>query len=102
MGCGHRTLKGHSITSQTVKGVIKPPGLKWKAKRTYGAFGREGFGNRERARLSAAVKRMDDVAAVSILETRQRWHAKGGVTQQVTWWWPIDPSEEVLNDVSIN
>ena len=68
--------------------------------RTFGAFGREGFGNRERARLTATVKRLDDVAAVSVLETRQRWHAKGGVTQQATKWWPVDPSEEVMKDIS--
>jgi hypothetical protein len=41
-----------------------------------------------------------DVASVSILETRQRWHARGGVTQQATRWWPVDPSEEALEDVS--
>ena len=96
------TLKRHSITNQNKeKGVIETAWIEMEGKeRTFGAFGREGFGNRERARLSAAVKRMDDVAAVSILETRQRWHAKGGVTQQATRWWPIDPSEEVMNDVS--
>jgi hypothetical protein len=96
------TLKGYSITSQNKdKGVIETAWIEMEGKeRTFGAFGREGFGNRERARLSAAVKRMDDVAGVSILETRQRWHAKGGVTQQATRWWPIDPSEEVMSDVS--
>ena len=96
------TLKGYSINAQNKdNGTIETSWIEMEGKeRTYGAFGREGFGNRERARLSAAVKRMDDVAAVSILETRQRWHAKGGVTQQATRWWPIDPSEEVLNDVS--
>ncbi len=38
-------------------------------------------------------------ASVSVLETRQRWHARGGVTQQATKWWPIEPSEEATNDV---
>ena len=62
--------------------------------RSYGAFGREGFGNRERARMTIAVKSMNDVVSVSVLKSRQRWHMKGGVTQQSTKWWPVDPSEE--------
>jgi len=68
--------------------------------RPYGIFGREGFGNKERARLTAKVIRHNDVASVSLLETRQRWHAKGGVTQQATKWWPVDPSEEVMKDLT--
>lgn len=96
------TLKAHSITSQNKeKGIIETAWIEMAGQeRTYGAFGREGFGNRERARLTATVRRLDDVAAVSVLETRQRWHAKGGVTQQATKWWPIDPSEEVMKDIS--
>ena len=62
--------------------------------RGYGAFEREAFGNRERARMTVAVKRLNDVTSVSVLENRQRWHLKGGITQQSTKWWPIDPSEE--------
>ena len=62
--------------------------------RSYGMFGREGFGNKERARLTMSVKRLNDVTSVSVLESRQRWHLKGGVTQQATKWWPVDPSEE--------
>jgi hypothetical protein len=64
------------------------------AERSYGVFEREGFGNRERARMTVAVKRLNDVTSVSVLESRQRWHLKGGVSQQATKWWPIDPSEE--------
>jgi hypothetical protein len=96
------TLKPYSITSQNKeKGLIETAWIEMEGKeRTFGAFGREGFGNRERARLTSVVKRMDDVTAVSVLETRQRWHAKGGVTQQATRWWPVDPSEEVLEDVT--
>ena len=62
--------------------------------RGYGVFEREAFGNRERARMTVAVKRLNDVTSVSVLENRQRWHLKGGVSQQSTKWWPIDPSEE--------
>lgn len=96
------TLKPHSITSQNKEtGIIETAWIEMEGKeRTFGAFGREGFGNRERARLTATVKRLNDVAAVSVLETRQRWHARGGVTQQALKWWPIDPSEEVMQDIS--
>ena len=62
--------------------------------RSYGMFEREAFGNQERARMMVAVKRLNDVTAVSVLENRQRWHLKGGISQQATKWWPIDPSEE--------
>jgi hypothetical protein len=62
--------------------------------RSYGMFQREGFGNRERARITVGVKRLNDVTSVSVLENRQRWHLKGGVTQESTKWWPIDPSEK--------
>lgn len=62
--------------------------------RSYGIFEREGFGNRERARMTVAVKKLNDVTSVSVLENRQRWHLKGGITQQATKWWPVDPSAE--------
>jgi hypothetical protein len=96
------TLKARSISSQDKeKGTIDTAWVEMEGKeRRYGMFSREGFGNRERARLSVTVKRVNDVAAVSVLETRQRWHAKGGVTQQATKWWPIDPSEDVLNEIT--
>jgi hypothetical protein len=77
------------------KGVIETGWVEMEGQeRAYGAFQREGFGNRERARMTIAVKRMNDVVSVSVLESRQRWHMKGGVTQQSTKWWPVDPSEE--------
>jgi len=62
--------------------------------RSYGIFDRDAFGNRERARMTVAVKRLNDVTSVSVLENRQRWHLKGGITQQATKWWPVDPSEK--------
>ena len=77
------------------KGVIETGWIEMEGtERSYGAFQREGFGNRERARMTIAVKRLEDVVSVSVLETRQRWHLKGGVTQQATKWWPVDPSAE--------
>lgn len=96
------TVKGHSVaTYNKEKGLIE---TSWQevpptSERSFGIFGREGFGNIERARYTVSVKRMDDVASVSVLETRERWHARGGVTQQAVKWWAIEPSEEVTNDV---
>jgi hypothetical protein len=98
------TMKGYSISTQDKnKGIIEtgwldvPP----TSEQTFGIFGREGFGNKERARMSVFVKRLNDVASVSVLETRQRWHARGGVTSQATKWWPVDPSEDAMNDVTV-
>jgi len=96
------TMKGHSIaTYDKEKGVIEtnwldvPP----TSERSFGIFGREGFGNKERALMTVSVKRLNDVASVSVLETRQRWHARGGVTQQALRWWPIDPSDDATDAV---
>jgi NlpB/DapX lipoprotein len=90
------SVKDRPVQSQDRdKGVIETGWVEMEGKeRSYGAFGREGFGNRERARMTIAVKPMNDVVSVSVLESRQRWHMKGGVTQQSTKWWPVDPSEE--------
>lgn len=77
------------------KGIIETGWVEMEGKeRAYGVFQREGFGNRERSRVTVAVKRLNDVVSVSVLENRQRWHLKGGITQQSTKWWPVDPSEE--------
>ncbi|MEO5957271.1 MAG: hypothetical protein ABIR36_16495 [Nitrospiraceae bacterium] len=96
------TMKGQSVsTSDKEKGLIETSWLDVPptSERSFGMFGREGFGNKERARMTVSVKRMNDVASVSVLEIRQRWHARGGVTQQATKWWPIEPSEDTTNDV---
>ncbi len=96
------TMKGQAIASyDKQKGMIEtgwldvPP----TSERSFGIFGREGFGNNERTRMTLSVKRMDDVASVNVLETRQRWHARGGVTQQALKWWPVEPSEEAIGIV---
>lgn len=96
------TMKGYSITSENNgTGTIETAWIEMEGKtRPYGIFGREGFGNRERARLTVAVKRENNVVSVNVLETRQRWHAKGGVSQQATKWWPIEPSEEVMQEIT--
>ena len=95
------TMKGQSVaTYDREKGLIETSWLDVPptSERFFGIFGREGFGNKERARMTVSVKRMNDVASVSVLETRQRWHSRGGVTSQATKWWPIDPSEDATND----
>ena len=96
------TMKGYSINSQNKdNGTIETSWVEMEGKeRTFGVFGREGFGNRERARISVKVKQLNDVSSVSVLETRQRWHARGGVTSQATKWWPIDPSQESMDELT--
>jgi hypothetical protein len=96
------TMKGQSISSSDKeKGLIEASWLDVPptSERSFGIFGREGFGNEERARMTVSVKRMDDVASVSVLETRQRWHARGGATSQALKWWPIEPSEDATDAV---
>jgi hypothetical protein len=96
------TMKGQSVSAyDKEKGLIEtnwldvPP----TSERSFGIFGREGFGNKERARMTVSVKRMNDVASVSVLETRQQWHSRGGVTSQATKWWPMEPSDDMTSDV---
>ena len=77
------------------KGLIETDWIEMEGtERSYGAFQREAFGSRERARMTVAVKRLNDVTSVSVLENRQRWHLKGGISQESTKWWSIDPSEK--------
>jgi len=96
------TMKGYAVTSQDKdSGMIETAWIETEGKeRGYGLFDREGFGNRERARLTVSVKRMNDVSSVSVLETRQRWHARGGATSQATKWWPVAPSDETLDELT--
>lgn len=101
-GVAVETMKGFSITSQNKdKGTIETAWLEMEGeKRPYGIFAREGFGNLERARLSVAVKTTNGITSVSVLEARQRWHARGGATSQAARWWPIEPSTEVMEDIT--
>lgn len=95
-------MKGQSISSSNKgTGLIETAWMDVAplTERSFGIFSREGFGNRERARMTVSVKRMNDVAAVSVLETRQRWHSRGGATSQATKWWPAEPSQAATNDV---
>ncbi|HSL06239.1 MAG TPA: hypothetical protein VK901_22210 [Nitrospiraceae bacterium] len=82
------------------KGLIETGWVEMEGtERSYGILERDAFGNQERARMTVAVKRLNDVTSVSVLEMRQRWHLKGGISQQATKWWPIDPSEEAEKTV---
>jgi len=90
------SLKDRPIRVQDKdKGLIETSWIEMEGtERSYGILERDAFGNQERARMTVAVKRLNDVTSVSVLEIRQRWHLKGGISQQATKWWPIDPSEE--------
>lgn len=82
------------------KGLIETDWTEMEGpERSYGIFRREGFGSRERARMTLLVKRLNDVTSVSLTENREAWHRRGGVTQQATKWWAIEPSEEVVGAV---
>lgn len=96
------TMKGYSVTSENKStGGIETAWVEMEGKnRPYGIFAREGFGNRERARLTVVVKNNNDLSSVNVLETRQRWHARGGASQQAAKWWPVEPSEEVMNEIT--
>ena len=50
--------------------------------------------------MSLALKTSNGAVSVSLLETRQRWHSRGGVTSQATKWWPVEPSEEATAEVT--
>ena len=96
------TIKGYSVTSEDKNtGTIETAWVEMEGKqRPYGLFGRVGFGNRERARLTVVVKNENGVSSVNVLETRQRWHARGGATQQAIRWWPVEPSEETMEEIT--
>lgn len=96
------TTKDHTITE-----INKPDGTIETAwthmegeKRPYGVFRREEFGNIERACLTVAVKKMDDVTSVNLLKIHQRRHAKDGASRQATKWWSVEPSEEAMKEVA--
>lgn len=96
------TMKGYSATSENKStGGIETAWMEMEGKnRPYGIFGREGFGNRERARLTVVVKNNNGLSSVNVLEIRQRWHARGGASQQAAKWWPVEPSEEVMDEIT--
>ena len=66
--------------------------------RPYGLFGREGLGDKERSRLTVTVKPLNDgVVLVNIDERRQHWGFRGG--QQIYTWYPVEASQESLDNI---
>lgn len=82
------------------KGVIETA---WSdmasAERGFGIFQRNAFDNKERARMTLTLNRLNNVTKVVVSEERQRWHVRGGVTQQALKWTPVEPSEEAMTAV---
>jgi hypothetical protein len=84
------------------RGVIETGWSEMAAEgRGFGVFGRDAFDQKERARMVLEVKRVGGAADISVSETRQRWHLRGGVTQQATKWHPIEPSQEAMDAVML-
>lgn len=94
-------MKERPLTTQNKdKGLIETGWIEMAAsERPYGAFGRQAFDDKERAKMNVLLTRNTDGIEVSALETRQRWHLRGGATQQATKWWPIEPSEDAMKNV---
>ena len=67
--------------------------------RGFGVFNRDLFDSKERARMLVELKRVDTVTKVMVAENRERWHVRGGVTQQAVKWTPIEPSEPAMASV---
>ena len=94
------TMKDRPIVvKDKAQGMIETDWVEMDAAvRSYGMFGREAS-NRERFRMTLLIKPMNVVTSISLLENREVWHRKGGVTSQATKWWPVDPSEESMASV---
>ena len=95
-------MKDRQHTTQNKdKGIIETGWIELPAsEQPFGAFRRQqAFDDRERAKMNVLLTRNNDGIEVSALETRQRWHLHGGATQAATKWWPIEPSEESMNNV---
>jgi len=69
------------------------------AERGFGVFQRNAFDNKERARMTLTLTRLDNVTKAVVSEERQRWHVRGGVTQQALKWTPVEPSEDAMTAV---
>lgn len=67
--------------------------------RGFGIFQRNAFDNKERARMTVTLNRLNNVTKVIVSEERQRWHVRGGVTQQALKWTPVEPSDEAMTAV---
>lgn len=87
------TLNDRPITvKDKTKGIIETNWVEVPVSRAYGLFQRELANARDRTKVVATVKRMDDVTKVSFAETRQRWRFRGG--SRLFGWDSAEPSEE--------
>lgn len=95
------TMKDRPVTvKKKEQGLIETGWTEMAAaERPFGVFQRDAFNNKERARLTLTLIRDGDVTAISLTENRERWHLRGGVTQQATRWWPVEPSQEELTSM---
>jgi hypothetical protein len=73
-------------------GVIETGWTEVPVARAYGAFRRELADAKDRTKVVATVKRIDDVTKVSFAETRERWRFRGG--SRLFGWDKAEPSEE--------
>jgi hypothetical protein len=92
------TMKDRPISVKDKEtGVIETRWVEMVApERRFGAFQRDAFDNKDRARMVVTVKRLDDVTEISVTENRERWHLRGGAASSATRWWPIEPSQEAM------
>lgn len=65
--------------------------------RTFGVLQRDVQASKDRSRLTLSVKRIDDVAKITVAEERQRWAFRGG--SRLFGWAATDPSDEVMQDI---
>jgi hypothetical protein len=100
-GAALQTMKEYPLNEQDEeKGQIETAWVEMAGTgRTFGVFVRDGYGDKQRARMTLIVKRANDITVVSLNEYREQWHKKGGATQQATKWWPVEPSEEAVDAV---
>jgi len=80
------------LVKDKTKGLIETDWVEVPVSRAYGAFQRELADAKDRTKVVAEVKRMDDVTKVSLAETRQRWKFRGG--SRLFGWDAAEPSEE--------
>jgi len=95
------TMKSFPVTVRDKeKGVIETA---WSdmasSARGFGIFQRNAFDNKERARMTLTLNQLNTVTKVIVSEERQRWHVRGGVTQQALKWTPVEPSDEAMTAV---
>jgi len=66
--------------------------------RSYGLFGREGLGDKERSRLTLSLRAIQTgVVHLQLTERRQHWGFRGGA--QIYKWFPVEPSQAELNSL---